>query len=457
MSDLIAAGLSGTQVLLSKGDGTFRAAPTFNAMNAAWAVVADFNHDGHRDVTLSQGSDVVVFLGNGDGTFGLGSETHVDMLFSENFVHFSGPFRFADFNGDGLPDLAVPKGILLGKGDGTFQPLLPYPSWGDGIHYFGYAAVDFNGNGKASLVMGRGGADAIYISPGIGDGRLLPTPIEQSTGWSANFTSERIAVADLDGDGRTNVVVANEFANSLSLLMGRGVGGPALRRAESGASSIAAVAPGALAVLLARMGAVATVGGTAHSLPWSTRLAGVSLEVRDSTGATRLAPLLYVSSTQINFQVPADTALGEASLAIVSNSGTTELGGMQVDRMAPRLFMLDPGMALPVATAVRVEPDGTQTPIPLFTCHQMDCDFSAIPLSEAGDRPIYLSFYGTGFRNAYPDNVSCFIDDVPLPVVYMGSQGMPGLDQINVRLLPGPWERGKIGFGFHILTSQLME
>ena len=47
-----------------------------------------------------------------------------------------------------------------------------------------------------------------------------------------------------------------------------------------------------------------------------------------------------------------------------------------------------------------------------------------------------LSFYGTGFRGANLDNVTCSIDFVPVPALYAGPQGIPGLDQINVRLLP---------------------
>ncbi len=64
------------------------------------------------------------------------------------------------------------------------------------------------------------------------------------------------------------------------------------------------------------------------------------------------------------------------------------------------------------------------------------CDLSPIPLSTAGGRPIYLSFFGTGFHGATPHNVTCEINGVQLPVVYAGPQGTPGLDQINVQLLP---------------------
>jgi len=148
-----------------------------------------------------------------------------------------------------------------------------------------------------------------------------------------------------------------------------------------------------------------------------------------------LAPLLYVSQTQVNFQVPAGTAPGEATLTIAG----TPVGGMQVDAVAPGLFMVSHPNVTPAATAVRVESDGSQTPIPVFRCFSptpgsSSCGPAPVPLS--GEQPVYLSFYGTGFRGATAANVTCSINGVRLPVVYAGPQGTPGLDQINVRVWP---------------------
>jgi uncharacterized protein (TIGR03437 family) len=173
------------------------------------------------------------------------------------------------------------------------------------------------------------------------------------------------------------------------------------------------------------------------------QLGGITLEVRDSTGRTQPAGLLYVSPTQINFQVPAGTAVGEASLIISNARGSTTIGGMQVDATAPGLFIVSHANTTPAATAVRVAADGRQTPVPVFNCFRppggelFPCGPATIRLS--GD-PIYLTFYGTGFRGANRNNVTASIAGVPLPVEYAGPQGTPGLDQINVRLdLPRPF------------------
>jgi uncharacterized protein (TIGR03437 family) len=187
----------------------------------------------------------------------------------------------------------------------------------------------------------------------------------------------------------------------------------------------------------------------------------MSLEVRDKAGAARLAPLLYVSPSQINFQVPPGTALGEATLSIVADRGPTLAGGMQVDPVAPALFLVnlplgeENAVPLPAAVAVRVASDGRQTPVPVFMCPPFPgagCGPAPIPLPPAGD-PTYLSFFGTGFRGANPVNVICTINGVRVPVAYAGPQGAPGLDQINIRLLPEV--RGQPPFSLGIVTISI--
>jgi uncharacterized protein (TIGR03437 family) len=294
-----------------------------------------------------------------------------------------------------------------------------------------YAAGDFTGDGKADLVGGWGGTDYVVIYPGKGDGTFSP-PLGQIVGWGDRRV-DRVTAVDLDGDGRLDLVTANSSSNTVSVLMAKAQGGPALRRAVSAASDSAIVAPESLATLFALTPATAPASAAP---PWPTRLGGLSLQVWDSAGTTHLAPLLFVSPTQINFQVPAGTALGEAALSIVDDRGIAAAGSMQVDAVAPALFMVSPGVV--AATAVLVEPDGTQVPVPVFSCSGTSCQAEPIPLSTAGDRPIYLSFYGTGFRGANPDNVICgdLLTGARVPVLYAGPQGTPGLDQINVGPLP---------------------
>jgi uncharacterized protein (TIGR03437 family) len=226
----------------------------------------------------------------------------------------------------------------------------------------------------------------------------------------------------------------NPLSHSISILLSRAQAGAAVWRAVSAASGTAIVAPESLATLYAPTPAAA--GVSAPPSDWPSSLGGISLEVRDSAGSIRQAPLLYVSPSQINFRVPADTAVGEATLAIISAGGTTSAGSMDVDTVAPGLFLVS---GAPAATGMLVSSDGTQTPIPVFTCSTspsgIHCERSPIPVSTAGGSSIYLSFFGTGFRGATQDNVTCSIGGLRAPVVYAGPQATPGVDQINI-LLP---------------------
>ena len=173
-----------------------------------------------------------------------------------------------------------------------------------------------------------------------------------------------------------------------------------------------------------------------------THLGGISLHVRDSLGADRLAQLFFVSPTQVSFLVPDATAEGLATLNI-DDGHLPFIEGLRatvVQMLAPAFFTADgTGTGVPAATAVRVLPNGTQIPVPVFTCSNGHCDTVPIDLSQG---PVYLSLYGTGFRHrsANPNGVplaGCQIQNqnqIPF-ATYAGPQGLlPGLDQLNLQL-----------------------
>lgn len=201
--DLAVATSNGLTILLGTGQPaspfqvgqtiTFSIAPTY-------VVAADFNGDGRLDlaVTLNNNAgtnQVAVVLGNGDGTFGVPLLSEGDSLMLS--------LGAGDFNGDGKPDIVTSGvSILLGKGDGTFQPPVPIATVDSKFVTVG----DFNGDGNLDFAVAAP-SDNVYdamIYLGNGNG-TFQAPLQASTG----VLPSAAAAADLNGDGKLDLVVVN--------------------------------------------------------------------------------------------------------------------------------------------------------------------------------------------------------------------------------------------------------
>src|SRR6266516_3725403 len=216
-------------VLLGNGVGTFQAARSVYFASGGgfpWYVVtADFNGDGKLDLAVSNYGDnsFSVLLGNGDGTFQpprtLPIGTHPALV------------AVGDFNGDGKPDLAISSvgdntvSVLLGNGDGTFLAPQVTPV---GLNPWYFAVGDFNGDGKLDLAVADYGcpldctsspSNTVTVLLGNGNGTFLPGPSLTVGNGPAG-----VAVGDFNGDGKPDLAVANLNDNTLSILLGNGDG-----------------------------------------------------------------------------------------------------------------------------------------------------------------------------------------------------------------------------------------
>jgi hypothetical protein len=222
--------INNVSVLLGKGDGTFLPAGSSDTgYHPLCVAVGDFNGDGKPDLAVANYSypftngSVSVVLGNGDGTFQP----------ALNFLAGSGPCSVAvgDFNGDGLLDLAVANSsdyygnrsgvsVLLGNGDGTFQPALNYAA---GSEFTAVAVGDFNGDGKQDLAVANSNYlytnGSVSVLLGQGDGTF-----QFAGSYAAGYYPHSVAVGDFNNDGIFDLAVANYLTNSVSVLLGKGDG-----------------------------------------------------------------------------------------------------------------------------------------------------------------------------------------------------------------------------------------
>ncbi len=192
--------------------------------------------------------------------------------------------------------------------------------------------------------------------------------------------------------------------------------------------------------------ATTTMGAPGRPLP--TELGGTTVKVRDSQGVERLSPLFYVSPTQVNFQIPAGTATGDATFTITSGDGTISIGTMKIASVVPALFSADAsGNGLAAAWALRVKPDGSLIYEPVAAYDPMTMRFKAVPIDfgPASDQ-LYLVLYGTGIRGRSSlSAVNALVGGSSLQVVYAGLQGdWVGLDQVNVALPRSLAGRGEV-------------
>ncbi|MBK8316284.1 MAG: hypothetical protein IPL01_20610 [Acidobacteria bacterium] len=169
-------------------------------------------------------------------------------------------------------------------------------------------------------------------------------------------------------------------------------------------------------------------------------LNGTAVRVRDSACVDRLAPLFFVSPTQVNYLVPAGTLPGAGTVTVFNETGAISSGPASIKNVAPALFSADSnGQGAAAASVLRLKPDGNLQYEKAIEYSLGQARFNTLPIdvSDKNDQ-VFLLLFGTGLRyRSALSNITALVGGIPVEVLYAGSQGdFPGLDQINLRL-PG--------------------
>ncbi|CAF1013972.1 unnamed protein product [Adineta ricciae] len=212
-------------MMFGNGNGTFRSLAKFymgNSTNLRGIIVYDFNGDNNSDIAVSAPSFnmLIVLLGNGDGSFRNRTTYYTGLNANPSTVDQ------ADFNGDGHQDISYNTinnrglGVLLGRGDGTFEP--QRTSFVGGNYYPSYIAIgDFNRDNHSDAVISYSGGKRIGVLLGYGNGTMGPVE-KYIVGNKTYYT--RPATGDFNNDGISDIAVNPIYRSVIYILVGYGDG-----------------------------------------------------------------------------------------------------------------------------------------------------------------------------------------------------------------------------------------
>jgi hypothetical protein len=282
--DVIVSNQNGViAVVLGNGDGSFQAPKNIATLPAGSFPIlsADLNRDGNPDLVVLETakSSVLLYLGRGDGSFDaprtvfvgnspafmvagdLNGDQKTDLIFNATVTNtnqyppygftyllgngnggFSSPVTLmssygtgrgvlaaGDVNNDGHLDVITSDGngsaqVFLGNGNGSFTEQNPFPDGASGMGGESQLLLaDLYGHGKLDLVVGNYGSQGypgpLFVLQGNGDGTF-----GNPTSLKAGFFPTYVAAADMNGDGRLDLVVANTVSSSVTVLINHGAG-----------------------------------------------------------------------------------------------------------------------------------------------------------------------------------------------------------------------------------------
>ncbi len=217
------------KVFPGAGNGAFNApnsTPAVTGIFPSSAVVADFNLDGIPDLAVVNLTDatVSVYTGDGAGGFTLQATLGQSDGIGTNPVFVTA----ADVNGDGIPDL-----LVVNQADGSVTVLYTNINEGGGLSFFSTTLFtsgsnpawvtvgDFNGDGSPDVAVADNGSGTVDIFLNDNDGGFnSPNP------FSAGSNPSSIVAGDFNGDGILDLAVTNggSGGSTVTILLGGGGG-----------------------------------------------------------------------------------------------------------------------------------------------------------------------------------------------------------------------------------------
>lgn len=496
VADLLSAPGTGPGISLrvypADGQGGFGSPKSFSFIGqiTSRAVITDFNGDGKPDALIgttayaplpgggATGSAISILPGDGAGSLGAQNTISINGLAANQVTNLTA----ADFNGDAKPDLVFGASgrlnVMLNNGSGGLEAPFAFDAgFGAGMIVSG----DFNQDSKADLITGgsnsvttwlnRCGAAGFFIS-----GRVTDSNIFQGvSGVTVTLSGAQSATTQTDIGGnyqfpgltpggaytvsvqRSGYEFDPTSRSVTNLAVDQPVNFNAVRLAVNVSAASYAGAPLAPDSIVAAFGeGLARAPMAATTLPLPLYFNDTKVDVRDSAGATRPAPLFFISPAQVNYLIPPETATGPATVKISLNSNTSEHSvsaqTVEIAAVAPGLFSANSdGRGVAAAVVLRIKTDGSQSYEPVAVFDQTQNKFVARPidlgpdLGAASDQ-VFLILFGTGLRNRSSlSNVTMTIGGAAAEVLYADAvNGLVGLDQVNARLTRSLAGRGEI-------------
>jgi hypothetical protein len=382
-------------VSLGLGDGTFGTVTPYTVFSNASAdqiVTGDFNGDGKIDIAVAGSIDnavgpVGVLFGNGDGTFATPAVTSAG-------VNAPNGLAAADFNGDGKLDLVLAGEqlsdhtqqtyFLAGKGDGTFQtPGIIAPGSG------AVAVGDLNGDGKLDVVVSA----TPFFETLLGNGNGT---FQQKAAYpTSNLGASSVAIADFNGDGKLDI------SDGASVVYGKGDG------TFQDVPGVIANVPAGLSQALSTVatGDFNGDGKTDLAVGLSGVAPAVYILLGDGTGQHTIANVYTTSSSPANLQTADFNHDGKTDLIFNSlDSGTT----VKVQTM---LGHGDGSFAAPVATTLG--PGVVGAPLPTIGLADFNGDGFADVATIQNGEVVLLIGAGDG---TFAAPVSYFVGQAPLSI-----------------------------------------